>query len=260
MFARQVSLQAIKRCYVARSIPIAASIGRGGHQDCLNFAVLRSPAVAATRMITAASFSSRVTIEQAKKMPANYSELSNEVLLTLSAANDQEANEERLIRAIMAADNISWEQAQPTFIKVVESNRKGLSLATLPYKIGIFTAVVGGFASIPMIFDLDTVLWFNEHFVTTDVPDDKDLETPLEVGGWAWNWMEPPLGQISFFLLCMQYSRSQMQNLGVKPYTEWFLNRRAERLSKEFPRYNKVALQTFSLGDPLTPGDVHDHV
>ena len=28
------------------------------------------------------------------------------------------------------------------------------------------------------------------------MPDAKDLETPLEVGSFAWNWMEPPLGQV----------------------------------------------------------------
>ena len=39
-----------------------------------------------------------------------------------------------------------------------------------------------GFASIPMIFELQTALWFNEHYVTTDVPEDRDLETPLESG------------------------------------------------------------------------------
>ena len=32
----------------------------------------------------------------------------------------------------------------------------------------------------------------------------------LEVGSWSWNWMEPPLGQLSFFLLCLQYSRAQV--------------------------------------------------
>jgi hypothetical protein len=35
--------------------------------------------------------------------------------------------------------------------------------------------------SIPMIFHLDTVMWFNELYVTSDVPEAKDLETPLEV-------------------------------------------------------------------------------
>ena len=50
----------------------------------------------------------------------------------------------------------------------------------------------------------DTCLWFNEGFVTTEVAEAKDLETWLEVGSWSWTWMEPPLGQISFFLLCLQ--------------------------------------------------------
>ena len=112
------------------------------------------------------------------------------------------------------------------------SNRKGMSIVTLPYKLAIATAVSAGVLSIPMIFHLDTVLWFNEGFVTSDVPEDKDLETPLEVGSWAWNWMEPPLGQISFFLLCMQFARAQMENLGKKPVTEWYKTKRAERLCK----------------------------
>jgi hypothetical protein len=69
-----------------------------------------------------------------------------------------------------------------------------------------------------MIHDLPFVVLF----LSVDVPEAKDLETPLEVGTFAWNWMEPPLGQASFFLLCMQYARAQMQNLGIKPYTEYF--------------------------------------
>lgn len=42
----------------------------------------------------------------------------------------------------------------------------------------------------------------------------------LEVGSWSWNWMEPPLGTISFFLLCMQFAREQRVNIGIKPFTE----------------------------------------
>lgn len=51
---------------------------------------------------------------------------------------------------------------------------------------------------------------FVQHMVTTEVPPDKDLETWLEVGSWSWGWMEPPLGQLSFFLLCMQLARHQV--------------------------------------------------
>lgn len=64
-------------------------------------------------------------------------------------------------------------------------------MLTLPYKIGILSAVLAGVVSLPMCFELNTVMYFNEHFVTADIPEAKDLETPLEVGSWAWNWMEP---------------------------------------------------------------------
>jgi hypothetical protein len=120
--------------------------------------------------------------------------------------------------------------------------------------------VFSAFGCLPMIFEYNTVLWFNELYVTSDVPDAKDLETPLEVGSFAWNWMEPPLGAISFFLLCMQYSRSQMQNLGIKPYTSWFKARRAARLCAEFPRYNKNVIISFSEGDALAGTDVNETV
>ncbi len=48
---------------------------------------------------------------------------------------DQEAREERLIREVMAVDNVSWEDAQPRFLEMVRSNRKGLFAITLPYKV-----------------------------------------------------------------------------------------------------------------------------
>lgn len=197
-----------------------------------------------------------VSIEDAKKMHRAYNEIPNDVLLNMAVMGDQEAREERLIREIMAVDNVTWDKAQPILRSMVQSNRRGLFMATLPYRIGILTAVASAFACFPMIFDYNTVLWFNEIYVTSDVPEAKDLETPLEVGSFAWNWMEPPLGTISFFLLCMQYARAQMENLGIKPYTHWFKHRRAERLSKEFPRYNKSIVYSFSEGDSLSGEDV----
>lgn len=125
-----------------------------------------------------------------------------------------------------------WDKAADVFVKITNANRKWLLVATIPYKIGIITAVVAAFGSIPMIFHLETVDLFNNLYVTSDRPEPKDLETALEVGSWAWNWMEPPLGQISFFLLCMQYARVQMENLGLKPYTKWYKDVRARQLCK----------------------------
>ena len=121
---------------------------------------------------------------------------------------------------------------------MVAENRSGLFMYTLPYKIGVLSAVVAGVVSLPMCFEINTVMWFNEMYVTSDVPEAKDLETPLEVGSWAWNWMEPPLGQISFFLLCMQFARNQMQNLDMKPYTEFIKSSRARRLCARYPKYS----------------------
>lgn len=176
---------------------------------------------------------------------------SNAVLIRAAIAGDQNAKKERLIRDIMATNDVTWPEAQPELQAIIKSNRKGLFLATLPYRMTVAAALTVAFGSIPMIFDLDTVLWFNEWGVTADVPEDKDLETPLEVGAWAWNWMEPPLGHASFFLLCMQYARNQLENLGTTPYTKWFLKQRGERLHAEFPQYNKQIVIAFSQGDPL---------
>jgi hypothetical protein len=52
-------------------------------------------------------------------------------------------------------------------MEIVEENRKGLFMATLPYKVGILTAVSVGILSFPMIFEYNTVLWFNEIYVTS---------------------------------------------------------------------------------------------
>ena len=200
----------------------------------------------------------RISIENAKKMPKRYSEYSNEILLTMAVLGDQDAREERMIREIMSVDLVTWEEAGKTFLKMIAVNRQGLFISTLPYKTGIAVALVAGFASIPMIFELNTVMWFNEFYVTSDVPEAKDLETPLEVGSWAWNWMEPPLGQISFFLLCMQYARAQLENLGAKPYTALFKHRRAERVIKAFPKYNARIIESWSTGDSLSGGPIEN--
>ena len=98
-----------------------------------------------------------------------------------------------------------------------------------------------------MVFDINTVKWFNEYFVTTDVPEPQDLETILEVGSWSWNWMEPPLGQISFFLLCLQHVRAQVSNLGAVHYTQRVKENRASKLTAEFSSYDKDILTSYSV-------------
>ncbi len=72
--------------------------------------------------------------------------------------------------------------------------------------------------------------------------------------------MEPAIGTVSFFLLCCQFSRAQMENLGIKPYTSSFKHRRAARIIKEFPQYNPAVLRSFSEGDELTGGHDSDEL
>jgi hypothetical protein len=189
------------------------------------------------------------TKEDARLLPREHREMSNDVLLIRSSQGDHDAAREVLVREIMFVDNLSWHDAQPKLEELEAANKEMITVGTIPYKAGLVVSVVAGFGSIPMCFSLSTTKWFNENFVTADVAEDKDLETWLEVGSWAWAWMEPPLGQLSFLLLCLAYARNQMLNLGWKPYTSWLKNSRAERLQKRYPQYNKGILQTFSETD-----------
>ena len=155
------------------------------------------------------------------------------------------------IHSIMAIDEVPYEEACVQFEKLAKKNREGMWLDALPYQIGIGVATTAAFVSLPMVFDLHTTLWFNKDFVTTDVPEPADLETMLEVGSWSWNWMEPPLGTFSFALLCLQFSRAQLQNLGVKPYTSWLRERRSRMVSEAFPQYDPGLIHIFSETDPM---------
>ena len=127
-----------------------------------------------------------VSIAEAKEMPRRMRELPNVVVLSLAVAGDQEAREERLIREIMRVDNVDWSDANKMLERMKKDNRKNVFFFTLPYKVGIFCSITAALASFPLVFDLNTAIWFNEHFVTTEVPSHEDLETTLETGSWTW--------------------------------------------------------------------------
>lgn len=190
-------------------------------------------------------FASQVTSKEASELPSDYNEMPNDLIQIMAVDGDMQAKEERLIRNIMKVDGVEWSDAHSKFVEIRAANRSGVTLLKMPYYTGLFVAVTTAFASIPLCFDLHSVMNFNEAFVTQPVPDAEDLETPLEVGIWAWNWMEPPLGQASFFLLCMQFARAQMQNIHVKPYTEFVKSSRANRMCNTYPTYSKAILSDF---------------
>ena len=81
-----------------------------------------------------------------------------------------------------------------------------------------------------------------------------ETQTTLEVGGWTWNWMEPPLGQMSFFLLTLQFAQNMMGNINSQPHLKMIQNR-ADKLHGQFPQYNKDVVADFAKANsPIAEG------
>ena len=57
--------------------------------------------------------------------------------------------------------------------------------------------------------------------------------------------MEPPLGTISFFLLCMQFAREQRERIGVKHFTEKIKERQGDALCEAFPQYDAEIVRSY---------------
>jgi hypothetical protein len=190
-------------------------------------------------------------LETALAMPWHPAEMDNATLVTLGQLGNHEARREILKRHIMCRDNVSYERACQIFEVIRHKNKEYVSLLSLPYHVGIGLGVASAAVAWPLVFDLSTAEWFNGSFVTTDIPEPEDLETVWEVGAWTWNWMEPALGTVSFVLLALQFSRAQIQNLGIKPYTARVKQWRGERLARAFPQYDKEILIDYSKSSTL---------
>lgn len=68
------------------------------------------------------------------------------------------------------------------FNEIAKTNREGMFEAALPFYCGFGASMIGGMVSFPLVFERGTVEWFNEKFVTAEMPPEEDLETWLEVG------------------------------------------------------------------------------
>lgn len=191
------------------------------------------------------------TIAYAKSMPHDFCGMRHEQILQLSVEGDFGARREALIRNVMAVDSIEYADADVVVTKMWEFNQRSMYIHHLPYQIGFGTAVTGGLISFPLIFGDSTARWFNENYVTTEVPPPEDMETYLECAMWTWNWMEPICGQVSFVLLVAGFARSQMVNMGIKPFGNRMKAIRSRELIKEYSQYNTLFVKWFSEGDTL---------
>ena len=123
------------------------------------------------------------TLDECQQQARSFCEMSNEALLLMAAQGDLGACTERLHREVMAVDGVVW----PVAAERVDAMAQALPGASRRGGVLAATSLVAGFGSLPMVFHYDVALWFNERFVTADVPEPKDLETWLEVGSWTWN-------------------------------------------------------------------------
>ena len=73
-----------------------------------------------------------------------------------------------------------------------------------------------------------------------------EADTWLEVGAWAWNWMEPPLGTISFFILCVQFAREKRLEIGIKPFTDRIKEIQGNKLVSAYPQYHPLILRGYA--------------
>lgn len=194
---------------------------------------------------------SKPTVAYAKGMPRSFSAMRHEQILQLCVEGSHQARREALVRNVMTVDNVEHDDAAKVVSKISEENRSHMYLEYLPYHTGIATAGIFGAVSFPMVFQKETVLWFNDKFVTAEVPESADLETILEVGSFSWSWMEPIIGQASFIFLVLQFVRSQAINLGLKPYGHKVLGVRSKRMCKKYPQYDPIFLEWFSESDAL---------
>ena len=185
------------------------------------------------------------SLELARLVPVSIRESPTDVLLVLAAQQNHEACAEVLTRHIMSHDNIHYADAE----KKVDEIRYAHIISMEPYAymhLGVGgLAVVAGLASFPLVFDYTTVMLFNERFVTDDVPPAESLETVLEVGSWSWSWMEPIMGQLSFFILCMQFAYTEFNHIGKNHFHHNSMVKIAEKISDKYPQYNKTLLMNF---------------
>ena len=186
------------------------------------------------------------SLEDAMAMPLSMGELDNEAVFKLCALGAKEALAERLVREVMRVEQIEHEEALAK-LEEMGSIVKNNSTMYLPHKIGLVTAGVCSLAALPLVFSEQVTLWFNDVFVTIDVPEARDMETWLEIGAWSWGWMEPPLGTISFCLLCLRFARNQLVNIRVTPYTDHKKLEHAAAVAARYPQYRQNIVREWAL-------------
>jgi len=191
----------------------------------------------------------RPTVENAERQPTHVCEMSHQSLAELAMLGNHCAMRERLLREIMAVDQIAWGPAHEVLNKMDLNNERFYWFESMPYRIGITAAFVGGVMGTLMVFYKPVAVWYGENVAGEDLPEGvKDISemTTNQVGTWTWGWMEPMIGTASFVLLCCQFTRAQVLKMNMKTYAEHLLTWRSNRLARNFPEYDGSMIRAWA--------------
>lgn len=196
----------------------------------------------------------RPVIDEVAWMPTHVSQIGNVPLFQLSVHGSHSAQKEQLIREIMRVEGVTWEDAHGKLIEMDLDNEKYYWRQTLPYRIGILTAVLGGTLGTLMVFCKPVAELYGTCIAGEALPEgveDISSMTTNQVGTWTWSWMEPMIGVASFVILCSQFARGQMWKLNMRPYTENMLRGRANRLAGMHPQYDNGVVRAWAKHLPM---------
>eukprot|EP00924_Labyrinthula_sp_SR-Ha-C_P008135 maker-scaffold_11-snap-gene-4.42-mRNA-1 protein AED:0.05 eAED:0.05 QI:75/1/1/1/0.75/0.6/5/43/278 len=186
------------------------------------------------------------------EMPRKFRNCDNKMVFMLAVLGEHGARRERLIREIMRVDNVSWQDAHMKLEQINQFNDQWGWLTLFPYRIGVMIGLTSSLVSVPLVFQKECVLWFAENIVkypADELPAPDELDTIWLVGKLSWEWMEPLIGTMTFFLLGLQFMRAQMHHIGLKPYADFVVLYRARRLVKRYPQYDRNILTDFAATD-----------
>jgi len=192
------------------------------------------------------------SLKVASDMGKGFSEMENEPLVVIAEMGNHRARTEVLRRHVMAVEHIDYGVAGRIVETINAKNKEGLFFYSFPSKFGMGLALCSGIVVFPLVFDISTAMWFNESFVTMEIPPPDELDTSLETGIWTWNWMEPITGTATLTLMCFQIIRQQLVILGIKPFTNRIMEHRTRLLCEAYPKYDKIVLGNFVETDPMT--------
>ena len=147
-----------------------------------------------------------------------------------------------MVREVMFVDSLDWTAATERVTDIAKDLQKGDITPTVANRVRVYGLIAASMISVPMVFDYNCALWFNELFVHFSPPPEAELETWLEVGAWSWSWMEPPLGTFSFAVLCLQMAR---RNGSANPFAMRAKKHRREKTLAKFPQYAPMILVHF---------------